>query len=55
MPAFPDRELLNEVFIARFLNHLRFTLIRLLREGSMTGEQLDKIVDLIKEDAGGST
>lgn len=40
---------------AMFLNYLRFNLTSLLRSGTMTTEQLDQIIGVIKEEAGGST
>lgn len=46
---------MNAAATTMFLNYLRFNLINLLRSGTMTTEQLDQIMGMIKEEAGGST
>jgi hypothetical protein len=53
MPAYPDKGALDSAAIVNFLNNLRFTLVRLLRDGTITNEELDTIIGLIKGEADG--
>lgn len=51
MPAYPDTEQLTARAVTGLLNHFSSAMTAMLRSGTMTEEQLDQVVGIIKENA----